>query len=637
MGPGAREQYVVFLTRRTGFLLASDGIERTTDGGHSWRLVWRRAGVGLDWIGRDGASVVASGSIGTRDASAAAPVPMLVRSADRGARWLVWRPSLPEPRSLRERGSSLGWDWDELVLRFVTRSEVYAFPNSEAGQDVLFAGLLRSMDGGRRWATVRIRGGSVSGGLAFADPDRGVVSGFTRRCVGALWRTVDAGRRWTRVACERYLVDAVSFVTGRVAFAAGGGFAKYQTKPQLAVLQTRDGGRRWSSVFARGGGAPTGRPTGPFAAVQFTSLKQGYALVGGCTEGANGPCPGDLWVSHTGGRSWRDTGIIATQLAIAAPGDVWLVDSGHVGSSGQALWHSLNAGARFTAVANRSSLSIGSLVASGQVLFAHTDAGDYESFDTGERWRAVNDPALAVEEQRGESPTVVEASGLTIVPIDASRVWVSRNSGRTGRFAQPPGFGRQAIVSAAFADPTHGLALATDAAGSIPTTMCTGGPGMSVLATTNAGRRWYRLDTLPLYQPLLGTNMLAADSSSAIAIGSDCISRSLIAISHDHGRTWTLTAIHGLLSYQPATAANTIALWCLPFPNPTPTTAPRPLLLVTRNSGQAWTEYTLPTDIAGVAATPGRLWLYGNTATLWTSTNDGHSWHAEIPAFPTTS
>jgi photosystem II stability/assembly factor-like uncharacterized protein len=639
-GPGAGEQDAVFLTASTGFLIVSGEIDRTTDGGRRWVSVWRRRGTLLTWIGRDGASVVASGAL---DSASRSPAAALVRSGNGGRSWTVIRPRLPRPHGPPSI-ASLGYDWSGLSLRFVTPREAFAVPNAENGQDNFFPYLLlRSGDGGRRWALVRLRGAMASGGIAFPTPQRGFVTTSSTRCPGEIWRTRDDGITWRPVpgTCVRFILDTLSFPTTRIGFAAGGGYAKYETFPQLGVLRSSDGGAHWRSRYERGGN-PSGRPvgpTGPFAQIQFTDARYGYALVGGCTEGENGPCPGDLWISNDGGRSWRETHQIGTDLALATPTDAWLVNA-RPETAGNVLWHSSDRGRSWTPVAPRSAIAVSDLIAAGSLLWAHTNAGDFESHDRGRIWSVARDPALATEEQHGGLPSVVEPSGLIITdPDSSSDAWVSRDGGRTGSFVQPTGFAGQSISSIAFGRPDDGLALAGRLEPVSLATACPSDLVTPVLATTDAGRSWRQVATLAMGgSPLLGATGLSSYAGASVAVGSHCLTSTTIAISHTGGRTWTSRSAPGTLSCGAGIATNTIALLCqsLPTIGGSPTPSSEQALLVSDNLGRTWSSEPFPLAITGVTVSPGRLWLYGETGTVLLSTDGGQQWRAITPAFPIT-
>ena len=268
-GPATGQIGLVFTSRQIGFLAAvpepqasgyasgaTSELERTSDGGVSWATVWRGRDIVLHWAGRIGGSVAAAG-IGPRG-------PLLVESADNGAIWsqvpvVLTLPSV-SPQAAQNGGAE--WYWATSTLYFLNRQVGFAFPDAMYGQDAAWpAVLFRTSDGGRRWSAIALPGGSPSGGLVFVDGTHGFVTGLSALtasgslrpgCTSRIWETADAGTSWRAVpgTCAGYLLTSLSFPTPERGYAGGGNYAKSSQVPQLAVLATADGGRRWSQVFA---------------------------------------------------------------------------------------------------------------------------------------------------------------------------------------------------------------------------------------------------------------------------------------------------------------------------------------------------------------------------------------------------
>jgi photosystem II stability/assembly factor-like uncharacterized protein len=671
-GPGPGQHDVVFLTAATGLLVESPGIEspgftiqRTADGGRHWRTVWRRRGLVPYSISAYGSLVVADGALTTDGGARLTPV--LVRSDDGGRTWTVIRPRFP-----RAANHYLF----DLRLRLVSPSLAFMVLNNDYYNPPLpgpsFGPLLRSTDGGLEWSAVRLPGRDSydTGGLAFVGTERGFVTGsHPGICRGRIWGTTDAGATWRPVpgTCVGYGLDSLSFPDGGVGYAAAEPTNRFPSTVRnqppaapLALLTTRDGGAHWSRRLAGSGPAGTPPPVGGFAEIDFPQVSNGYALVGGCPQGANGLCGGELWVSSDAGRSWRDTGHQGTDLDLAGPRDLWLVDAPDVvpvppvpeAEVGDILWNSTDGGRLWRALARPSVLAPSPLLASGSLLFAHTAAGDFESSDGATRWHSAHDPALESIEDRPQTgliPAVVQSTGAVVAAAPTSAgvspsLWLSADGGRTGALLRPAGLDKLELSSIAFATAQRGLAVASTPSEGIPSPLCLTAPSVFrlarpktlILATGNSGRTWKSLTDVPFAL----TNVAYA-GETVLATGTGCQSSppsgrlplpaELVTISTNGGRSFTAWSLPGLaLGCSPAVAGGVVAVLCPPIG---PSSAD---LLVSEDSGRTWHEYQFSSDTENLALTAGagRLWLYGAPGALWSSGDGGASWTSAAPAFP---
>lgn len=661
-GPAPGQQDLIFVSATRGFLVtgappgsaAAEGgasIEATSDGGASWSSVWHEAGASLDWVGRAGSAVVASGVVappGSTDPARATP--LLVRSNDGGRSWTTSEPALPAAMG---RGSQV-WGWGDARLDFVSGSLGFALPDSEMGEGTLAPGLLRSTDGGAHWSQVALPGGRPTGGLAFTTAvdgfatGTGLSPGTGKGCESEIWVTADAGASWHVLAgtCVAYVLDALSFTSPHAGFAAGGNFAKYGLAPQRAVLATTDGGAHWAPRYLAGGSASGGSQSsgGPFATIDFPTPQLGYALTGGCSLGANGPCGGRVWTSTDGGRSWSETANVGTRLALAGPEDLWTVDS-NGGMGGTVLWHSTDGGATWHPVARPSALAVSALVASGPLVFAQTAAGDYQSRDGGIHWHAVEAPGLAAAEQPAGStsgpadgalaPAVVQPGGLVVL-VGAGGLWVSHDGGRTGSVVGLPGLEGAAggPAQVAFADPRHGMVLTGGEPCANPAKPGSQPTSSQVLASRDGGRSWTRVGSLALSPSGLGLG-----AGTAVAVGAGCPGQAQVATSTDGGRRWARWSLPAGLDCTSAGAAGaTLGLGCLSSDNQGDQV---PEMLVSHDGGRHWTAYRVshrgpdePQLLGPVVAAPGQLWVYGPPGALWHSSDGAASWTALSPDLP---
>lgn len=654
-GPASDQQDLAFVPGGAGFLVTgalgggTGQIQRTTDHGASWQTVWSRPGAALYWVGTAGADVLASGTYAAPGGDPNAASPLLLRSSDGGGTWTSLTPSLPPPPGLPAGETDHpGLDWQQLRLEFPSTGVGLAVTDANDGGATLSHQILRSTDGGRSWSEISLPGGRPDGGLAFTDPLHGFATGTVTppatagACTSQMWSTEDGGSSWQAVpgTCVGWDLDTVTFSDPSHGFAAGGNFSKYGLFPQRAVLVSTDGGVHWSQAYAAGGNASGGGPDdgGPFVAVHFIDPRTGYALVGGCTMGANGPCGGALWWTSDGGRDWSRGSASGLRLAVDGAGDVWVVGGGLAGAS--VMWRSADGARTWTPVADPASIGVLSLLGGGGHLWIDSAAGQFISTDGAVSWTVL--PAAAQVAENGGRATVaaVGSSGLVAIGgLGAQQVWISHDGGRSGTTTAVPGLGRMGAVALAFADDRHGLALGQGA-------VCAkgaAGPGRSappftaspaaVVATDDGGGSWGSTTTLNLSFAGLGYGATVAVATGT-GPGPTPPCPYDVATSTDggaHWRTWSVPPQYRCGS--PSAAGDTAVLVCPDYSSATPTTT----ILVSRDAARTWTAYRLtgPGQIAGVVATgSGQLWAYGPPGTLWRSTDGAAHWTALVPDLP---
>lgn len=630
----------------TGGLAGGTGeIQRTTDDGATWETVWSRPGASLFWVGATDGEVMAAGTYAAPGSDPNQAAPILVESTDGGDTWSSFTPSLPPPAG--EPSGYIGLQWAGLRLDFPTPSLGLAVPAATFGQDVTAPRLLRSTDGGRHWSEVTLPGGRPDGGLAFVDTQHGFATGTvaaqgaragSSACDSEIWSTNDGGATWKAVpgTCVGWLLDSVGFPDAGHGFAAGGNFSKLGMFPQRAVMVSTDGGNHWTQVYAAGGsssGAGTGNG-GPFDSIHFVSARDGYALVGGCAMGANGPCGGSLWFSTDGGTTWSRSSASGLHLAINGAADVWLVGGGPAGSS--VMWHSTDGARNWSAVADPAAVGIAALLGSGSTLYLDTAAGQYLSTDSGRSWQPL--PSAARTAENGYQPVVAAGpSGLLAVQSpQPGQLWISHDGGRTGASAAIPGLNRAAWQTVAFATARNGMAVGQGYACTKPQLASPVTPsGAPVDVTGDGGTSWRRVGNLGLSPYIQG---LGYGSSLAVVLGTASATSlrcpTEVATSTDGGAHWMTRSIPA--GYQCDTASAAAATAVLVCPDVTsPGSAPS--ILVTRDAGRTWNAYRLvgSAQLAGVIATgPGQLWAYGQAGVVWSSSDGGAHWAAHTPRLP---
>ena len=121
----------------------------------------------------------------------------------------------------------------------------------------------------------------LAGANAWACGDRGTV-----------WHSADAGFTWTyQPTRTTHSLRSLSFLTGRIGWAAGGGTAAFTADSEGVVLKTTDGGTTWNRVDRT--------PLPAVAAVRFFTPDDGLAA---CAPTA--AAPSGLWATADGGATW---------------------------------------------------------------------------------------------------------------------------------------------------------------------------------------------------------------------------------------------------------------------------------------------------------------------------------------------
>jgi photosystem II stability/assembly factor-like uncharacterized protein len=652
-GPASGQIGLVFTSGQTGYLAAvpepqtsgyaagaTSVLQRTTDGGASWATVWRARDIVLHWVGTIAGAAVAAG-LGARG-------PLLVESADGGTSWheVPVAISLPSASAQAAQAGGAAWYWATSTLYFANQQVGFAYPNAMYGEDAAWPRLLlRTTDGGRRWAPVPFPGGTPSGGLVFVDPTHGFATGLIalsatgselRGCTSRIWQTSDAGASWRVVpgTCVGYLLTSLSFPTPGRGYAGGGNYAKYGLAPQLALLSTADGGRRWSEVFAtpKSAAVPVGGYGGPFRELHFYDATHGVALAGGCTMGANGPCQGQVWWTSDGGRSWSVQDEQGSQLAVAGRSGAWLA-GGTPGSN--VLWRSGDGGRSWAPVASPGKARLSGLLAAGERLWVSTEAGQFMSEDGGRAWHGVPAATLAAEGGPFGGPVAeLGASGLVVVQTGTSTVWVSDDGGRTGRSFAIAGLGQAGTSVVSFADDKDGLALGEGSCAAFkPVTPPISFPlrPTTVVATHDGGATWQAVATVDV----AGYGGLAYSQALAV-VAATCAKG--IATSADGGGTWTYWNVPADLSgcQQPSISGGTVAFSCPSYIAGAVTLR----LLVSQDGGQHWSVYQLSgpwaQDVQGIVASgPRVLWAFGQaTGEVWRSRDGGATWGPVDLALP---
>ena len=635
--PGANQRDVVFTDARIGFLATggqesatdqggvynevSGGIQRTIDSGKTWQTVWTAPGADISTVTFVSPTIgFAAGQVfPTSSTTSAAGQPIWLRSTDGGASWSVQTPQLPT-------AGAGAWP----ALRFVTASPnlILAAPDSNENDGYLST-MLRSADGGNHWSQVGPSGWTPTGGLAFATPSLAFATGYLRDITppavsSKLWRSRDGGLTWSPVAGTqlRFGLDVIDFADPMHGFAAGGNLAKYEMRPSRGVVATSDGGRTWLVRYQ----SPDSDVTNPITRLHFLNANQGWASIGACSEGQNGPCGGAVQVTADGGRSWRTTGREAVDISAVSPSEAWVIDS----FRGAFPWHTIDGGATWRPVVRAGALSIESLSGTRGWLVATTAAGAWQSHDSGGTWTPLDQASLGPAFKLGDANLLAQPPGLLVLQQDAG-LRISHDGGIHAFDVTLPGQdpNSYAPTGVAFSDSTHGVAI-------VGGQLCTKPPGYTgsgsgkppagvaqgttlVAITGDGGTTWTARGSLDIQPFGIG----AAPGFWTVAGSTNCGQpHPVVMISHDNGKHWSTQRLPAPCFAISLAAPGTIWLNC------------QDSLLVTGDGAASWTKYRFTQGVPWVLAT-GReeAWAYGPPGALWRTMDGGLTWNVASISF----
>jgi hypothetical protein len=372
----------------TAVLAATDqGLARSTDNGATWRYVV--TGVDLWSITRAGTGFVALGKRGGPDENG----PAVIATSPDG---LTWQLVDPQVTKSTQAVVPLGYGQRIAATGVDARGVELALPDIVASS---FGGdTVRSIDGGRTWDTLSTPLNTGIDVLPDGVTMYATGSANADSCSGAVYRSTDAGAHWTLLpgSCQNRPLYAVTFVDAEHGFAAGGTPAKYDGSD--IVEATDDGGRtwqvRWSTPIDPSIGGGGGGFDNEIVRLVFADAQHGYALSGGCVDGQNGPCGGNLYVTSDAGYSWHAAGRDGLGLA-AAGEDVYLSGRPQDDNGASVLAISDDAGQQWTLHSSATQVSSQPVAGIGEKLWWQTDLGTYTSQDAGEHWTPAAATAIS--------------------------------------------------------------------------------------------------------------------------------------------------------------------------------------------------------------------------------------------------
>jgi photosystem II stability/assembly factor-like uncharacterized protein len=599
---------------RIGWVAASDRgrIERTDDGGVSWRTLWSAPGVVFDSITVSGRTIAAAGYRVPRkemprtrgDFEPESASWLVVASADGGRTWR--RLSAPRGGGTLQVLTPRVW----IVSR---QLDVNTYP-------VRPAAVFRSSDAGRHWGRLALPRGTVRVGFVKSAVGFAGARGPECRRVFQLWRTDDGGGTWRPVSgtCGPPLTD-LNAVSEHLLFAAHS-TDEYPGPARSVVRRSADGGRSWRVLWRE-----RGRQVVRLA---FADAQRGFVVDELYRPGAGGGiyCP-RLRVTADGGRTWSSRTIAYYNRGCDSAGSgggpqvptaflgtryAWAGDDG-----AGAVWRTEDSARTWRVSAEPRSLGLMELT--GQALAGaaggltvQTAAGPASSSDGGRTWKPSgwpSDRAIALAQRRGAylAPGSTAEGGIPMVTPDGGKTW--------RRLWLPRGL-KAPVVDVAFTSARDGL-LAT---GEYPS------PKLAVFATHDGGQSWKRIRL-----PAGGPEATSASLGPGVAVITRREARPLITT--NEGRTWRA---FGVVADECGTVArpSSVDIWvrCATWGKP------NVALMTSRDGGGTWTRRTARVSIPGLVVISGsEAWAVsepyqeaafraGIPRKLWHTIDGGATW-----------
>lgn len=279
----------------------SANVLRTTDGGTSWRVVYRRTGQLLQQLA----------FVDARHGWLRAADGRLLRTTDGGR---TWSP-LPVPCPA---GQSPG------PLAFASPSSGLLVCQAPADGPTVAKTLFSSADGGSAWTPVPAALPASGSAASLALTASGLGWLCTLPVGGPLWVTRDGGRSWRQAAPSLQGADLLG-----VTVPSGHSSALYALLglgPRAAVLRSADGGAHWTGVYPAAG--PFLGTVGGAPPVEFVSPSEGYAV--GLPW-----APAAVLRTQDGGATWRPAGHLPAggilDWSFTTAGRGWAILARHAG------------------------------------------------------------------------------------------------------------------------------------------------------------------------------------------------------------------------------------------------------------------------------------------------------------------
>lgn len=402
-------------------------IEKTADGGTTWRTLWSANQVSFDAISVRGRTIVANGFVPRRHLRSVGYDPVarrvLVVSGDGGRTW----------NRLESPGSGQVQVFSSSTWILAVPSRYY--PSRRAA-------VYRSQDAGHSWRQLSLP--VQASAVRFITPRVGFAGGRQTKCRGGhqLWKTTDGAVTWRplRGTCGSPLV-ALDAVSTRVLLAAQGSDDYSTGRNWSTVRQSMDGGSTWQTLWHE--------PNWKVIRLAFADARHGLVVEEQWHPGASGGCGFFRLRSTTdAGRTWSvralplstsectsggTGGGPALPTAFSGTRYAWAGDEG-----AGVVWRTSDGGKTWRVSAHPQTLGYTILTGFDLALIdgglvAGTAAGPAFSRDNGRTWRLVPEPSfkkveLASQRHRFRGPANVHLRTGQAYRTDGCRsVWRPTN------------------------------------------------------------------------------------------------------------------------------------------------------------------------------------------------------------------
>ncbi len=279
--------------------------------------------------------------------------------------------------------------------------------------------ILKTTDGGETW-TQKYSGDLYNYCLliAFADANRGIVSGNQNTTNAKYLQTTDAGENWTDITSQsNYIFSGVTFANSTIGIAVKG---------NGAVYKSTDGGGTWTQKN-------TVVTTKNLVGVHYADLNNGTAVGSDINGGV---------VVHTtnGGNTW-----ILQTTQMATPNNVFFLNPeygavayGWSGGGG-GIFTTRDAGNTWTRKKGNGQYDLDtygiSMLDTGTIVATASQGKVYRSTNSGTNWSTIQTPVTAtlynlqfIQDTIG---VAVGASGAIIRTTDGGLTWTQQTSNTT--------------------------------------------------------------------------------------------------------------------------------------------------------------------------------------------------------------
>ena len=617
--PGLGPAHMVFLSQRVGFLATTGGaysqrtvgyiqpttsglIERTVDGGASWRVVVRAPQVVFEQITfADRLHGVAVGNVVHGSCC-----------------------EYPPPEPVGYVTDDGGMHWRRLRLPAVLRGAALQLAAANAWYST-GSRLLFSADEGRTWTSRPLPAGA-SRSAPFAE----AVSAFPTASVGyaaasascgeRLFKTTNGARSWTPLpgTCASSY-SSIDFLDERTGWAVtgipyDGNDTPFNEAGRLLIRFTDDGGASWMTVY-RGPSWPVD------TRLYFTDPRHGWAV---SLETSQGFKHDSVHRTVNAGRVWRTVRYPLLPSTFTGPETAWAGEE-----AGGVLEHTTDGGRSWQPQVKPEYISPTSLLlATSRTLVVDGHTGALRSNDQGRSWVRTPSPSLRSVAQALHEPAYIHILNfhhmVAELSPDGGQAW------RTLHVPWPIAFGnRKAHIEMmgdiAFTDAVHGLLASGRASGGEEAEFFEPQGAVPVFATHDAGATWKQLRV---------PRGVERDTPVTLGPGIVVINDApLLYLSTDEGRHWASISIGNHYWECGVSRPQKQDIWLLCS---LAATGRAVILLRSDDDGTTWRKLTGPASLFArdlIAINTQEAWATGQN--LWHTTDGGNTWQEVWPNAPT--